>query len=51
MPSRARKTNDCNDLMETLYTYRPAECPCRGKMVSVVGDGQLSADYTLNRQS
>ena len=50
--SVARKTNDHNDLKETLYTFLTFLCPSDGKMLSAHGDGFAGeANVPVSRQS
>ena len=50
--SGARKTNDRNDLKETLYTFRTLLCPSDGKMLSAHGDVFAGdTDVLVSRQS
>jgi hypothetical protein len=50
--SAARKTNDHNDLKETLYTFLTFLCPSQGKMLSAHGDGASGdTDALISRQS
>ena len=50
--SGARKTNDQNDLKETLYTFLTFLCPSDGKMLSAHGDVSAGGtDVLVSRQS
>jgi len=50
--SDARKTNDHNDLKETLYTFLTSLCPSDGKMLSAHGDvSARHTDVLISRQS